>query len=288
MNGTLTRYLYDQEDIIALFSGPANCQTHAVLHGPGIDQPLAFVKDTNADCHPFNAVGLPIVTLQQDGLGSTTSLISETGGFVRSLFLAERYVYDSFGNPTIQAPDGTPRTTSAFGNPYLFTGREYDPESGLYYYRARYYDPRMGRFLQEDPIRGFLEIPLTQHQYSYVINNPVNRIDPKGKLSASIVAAIVGGVVTLTFVALFVLGTRKTIEKANQLRKQQASCDPEKALEADERFRELVEEEAVPKVKLGIAAASVSQASTPEGQALFLGQETGTAIGEVIEGRKRR
>jgi len=188
------RFLYDQEDIWLLVDGTTNCPTHAFLHGPGIDQPLAFVKDTNGDCTFSDAAGFgePIVYLQTDGLGSTTSLVSETGGFFRSLFLAERYTYDAFGQPTITAPDGTPRATSAFGNPYLFTGREYDPESGLYYYRARYYDPRMGRFLQEDPIRGFLEIPLTQHQYSYVINNPVNRIDPKGKLSASIVAAIVG------------------------------------------------------------------------------------------------
>jgi len=204
--GAITRYLYDQEDIVALFAGPTNCQTHAFLHGPGIDQPLAFVKDTNNDCNPFSdAVGLrePIVYLQSDGLGSTTSLVSETGGFFRGLFLAERVTYDSFGMPTITGPgpdnqmdtaDDVILPESAFGNIYFFTGREFDPESGLYYNRHRYWDPHTGRFLQEDPI-GFLsgEVnfysyvgsvgkPLLEtNLYLYAGNNPVNFTDPFGE-----------------------------------------------------------------------------------------------------------
>ncbi len=43
VNGTLTRYLYDQEDIVAMFTGAGTCQTHAVLHGPGVDQPVGFL-----------------------------------------------------------------------------------------------------------------------------------------------------------------------------------------------------------------------------------------------------
>jgi RHS repeat-associated protein len=57
-----------------------------------------------------------------------------------------------------------------------FTGREWDTETGLYSYRARYYDPRVGRFLSEDPVRFAGGINL----YAYVENNPVNRTDPKG------------------------------------------------------------------------------------------------------------
>ncbi|HBQ37507.1 MAG TPA: hypothetical protein DD714_00595 [Candidatus Omnitrophica bacterium] len=109
-----------------------------------------------------------------DGLGSVTALVEDASGVVE-----ERYQYDSFGQPTILAPDGTPRTCSAFGNPFLFTGREYDCESGLYYYRARYYDPRTGRFLQEDPLGLMGAINL----YRYALNNPVNRVDPFGLLS---------------------------------------------------------------------------------------------------------
>jgi RHS repeat-associated protein len=57
-----------------------------------------------------------------------------------------------------------------------YTGREWDPETGLYYYRARYYDPKVGRFISEDPIgfRGGVNF------YSYVGGNPINRLDPFG------------------------------------------------------------------------------------------------------------
>jgi RHS repeat-associated protein len=59
---------------------------------------------------------------------------------------------------------------------YAFTGREWDPEIGLYYYRARYYDPKVGRFVSEDPI-GFAG---GENHYSYVSNDPTTAIDPLG------------------------------------------------------------------------------------------------------------
>ena len=60
----------------------------------------------------------------------------------------------------------------------MFTAREYDSETGLYFYRARYYDPAIGRFISEDPI-GFSGGDL--NLYAYVRNNPVSRIDPYGE-----------------------------------------------------------------------------------------------------------
>lgn len=63
---------------------------------------------------------------------------------------------------------------------YTYTGREWDRETGLYYYRARYYDPIEGRFISKDPI-GFLGGDL--NLFGYVQNNPVNRIDPSGKFT---------------------------------------------------------------------------------------------------------
>ncbi len=141
VNGTLTRYLYDEEDIVGIFTGPTNCQTHVFLHGPGIDQPLGFFRDTNADCNPFvdfGGFGEPIVDLLGDGLGSRVALAAETHGFFRAVFLTERYAYDSFGMPTITGPgpdnqldtgDDVTLTESALGNPFLFTGREYDTDT---------------------------------------------------------------------------------------------------------------------------------------------------------------
>src|SRR5262249_7612629 len=68
-------------------------------------------------------------------------------------------------------------TVSSAGNPYLFTGRELDPESGQYNYRARNYDPMQGRFVQLDPIglQGGINL------YRYCDDSPTNFADPTGQ-----------------------------------------------------------------------------------------------------------
>jgi len=81
-----------------------------------------------------------------DGLGSVKEITDSTGSTV------EKYRYDVYGQPAIFDGLGNPLTESAIGNSYMFTGRRYDKESGLYYYRARYYNSVSGRFLQMDPI----------------------------------------------------------------------------------------------------------------------------------------
>ncbi len=104
-------------------------------------------------------------------LGSVVSVTNSTGTAV------ERYDYDAFGKPTVYDGSFTLLAGgSAIGNPYLYTGREYDKETGLYYYRARYYDPVHGRFLQRDPI-GYGD---GMGVYVYVGNNSLKMIDPFG------------------------------------------------------------------------------------------------------------
>jgi RHS repeat-associated protein len=81
------------------------------------------------------------------------------------------YQYDAFGT--------TLQEMGSVNNPYRFASREWDVESGLYYYRARYYNAVFGRFLQRDPA-GMVDGP---NVYGYVKNNPVNYRDPTGRSS---------------------------------------------------------------------------------------------------------
>ena len=100
----------------------------------------------------------------KDALGSVTEITDATGAIVKT------YEYKTFG--TISGETGS------LENIYTYTGREYDPETGLYYYRARYYDSTLGRFLQKDPIG----ITGGVNEYVYAGNSPVNYVDPWGWL----------------------------------------------------------------------------------------------------------
>src|SRR5262249_16647236 len=99
---------------------------------------------------------------EQDGLSSITSLSNSSG------VLANTYAYDAFGNLTA--------STGTLLNPFQYTGRDYDAETGLRYYRARYYDPKLGRFINEDEIGNDEGASL----YLYVGNAPTSFTDPTG------------------------------------------------------------------------------------------------------------
>jgi RHS repeat-associated protein len=144
-----TVYAYDGDNVVAELDGGGNLLAH-YTQGAGIDEPLAMYQ------------GLTTSYFHADGLGSITSLTDSTGN------VAVSYVYDSFGNLTA--------STGKITNPFQYTGREFDSETGLYYYRARYYDPTSGRFTSEDP-SGPTQGP---NLYSYVYNSPIGSVDPSG------------------------------------------------------------------------------------------------------------
>lgn len=87
----------------------------------------------------------------------------------------DSYEYDAFGN-SFTVIGSTP-------NNYLYRGEQYDPDLGLYYLRARYYNPLSGRFMSRDPEGGKQTEPATLHKYLYAGGNPVNAFDPTGRVS---------------------------------------------------------------------------------------------------------
>jgi RHS repeat-associated protein len=128
------------------------------VHGPGIDEPLEVEHGSGE-----------ILSYHADGLGSIVRMTDTQQNVVQEMSRE----YDAFGNLLEGAAE----------EGYAFTGREWDAETGLYYYRARYYDPKIGRFLSEDPIQwqaGDVNF------YAYALNNPTNLVDPFGLQSADL------------------------------------------------------------------------------------------------------
>jgi RHS repeat-associated protein len=102
-----------------------------------------------------------------DGFGSVRQLTSLAGG------VTDSYNYDAFGN-LLSSPGPTP-------NNYLYRGEQFDSDLGLYYLRARYYNPQTGRFLSRDPEDGNPRNPASLHKYLYAGGDPINGIDPMGR-----------------------------------------------------------------------------------------------------------
>lgn len=149
----VTHYLTDGTEVLAELND--ELQTTAIfIHGPGIDRPLAMIR------------GDEVYYLHADRLGSIRQVSDDDGRLVAS------YDYDEFGVPSER--EGT------FDVPFRYTGRQYDAATGLYYYRARYYDPQLGRFLSPDPLLGTLTDVLSWNPYLYVSNAPLQYRDPLG------------------------------------------------------------------------------------------------------------
>ena len=111
-----------------------------------------------------------------NGSGSVTAITDQEGKLV------ERVSYDAWGVPTFKDYLTDPnnpiiREYSVIGNEILWHGRRYDPETHMYYFRNRTYDPTMGRFLQTDPM-GYKD---SMNLYQAFNMNPVNFIDPFGR-----------------------------------------------------------------------------------------------------------
>jgi len=161
IGGTTTNFLYDGVNAVQELSGTTPA---ANLLSGGIDD--AFQRTDSAGARSFLS----------DALGSTLGLSDSAGT------LQTQYTFEPFGNTSVTGA----ATTSSFA----YTGRELDA-GNLYYYRARYYNPSLQRFMSEDPIRLRGGSP---NFYSYALNSPINKKDPLGRTTVNI-----GGNISLSF-----------------------------------------------------------------------------------------
>jgi RHS repeat-associated protein len=97
--------------------------------------------------------------------------------------LVSTYQYDSYGNLT--------SSTGTVANPWRFAGGYFDSSTGLYKFGARYDDPTLGRWSQQDPVRGHLDDPNSLNRYVYVSDDPVNLTDPSGELPCALAQIII-------------------------------------------------------------------------------------------------
>jgi RHS repeat-associated protein len=160
-----TDYYYDGARVIEeQTTGGATIATYS--YGNYVDEVLTMDRGGNTYYYHQNALATP-------------HALTDSGANV-----VERYTYDVYGSVSVLDaayvllplnPWGTPH--SAVGNPWLFTGRQLDEETGLYFYRARYYDSLKGRFLERDPL-GYID---GMNLYEYVRSRPTRFTDPSGR-----------------------------------------------------------------------------------------------------------
>jgi RHS repeat-associated protein len=159
--GSTTYYYYDDQNMVQEGSS-AMFATRIYVHGAGVDEIVASQAVSSGEWRYHH----------YDGQGNCI-LLTDTSGAIR-----EQYDYDAFGMPYVYNAGGATLAAAAqWGNRFLFTGREWLSELRIYDYRARQYQPELGRFLQPDPKEfGAGDYNL----YRYCHNDPVNKSDPTG------------------------------------------------------------------------------------------------------------
>ncbi len=156
VSGNTYTYYYYQSQVIEEVDG--NNSIKEFIYAGTVDYLICMINNGQQYFFHYNS------------LGSIVGLSNSSGNVV------ERYAYSPYGEVSFFDGGYGLLSESQIGNDYLYTGRRFDSESGLYYFRNRYYNPRLGRFHQFDPI-SFED---GMNLYQYVHSNPINNVDPLG------------------------------------------------------------------------------------------------------------
>ena len=186
---TRTEYLVDPNQAYAqvLEEWDAQAAAGAALPAPSLATVYVYGDDLISQTQ-LALAGNTTHIYHYDGLGTTRALsaynVDTAGNPVTSgpnahASITDRYAYTAFGEPDPAGTSGN--TTGSTDNNYRYTGEQLDPNLGFYYLRARYMDPRSGRFLGMDAWMGSDGQPLSLHKYLYAYANPVMGRDPSGR-----------------------------------------------------------------------------------------------------------
>ncbi len=183
------KFYFDDTNIIAELDSDNNLLA-TYTHRPEIHDDILSAKFSNYAVSPSkggNAISegqvlsdrIGSVYFVKDHVNSVTEILDASGNII------QKYEYSAFGmiksiknsaNQVVNFQDAPIRTS------FTFTGREYEPETKTYHFRARQYDPSIGRFLQQDPDPGKIKSPRSLlTKYAYVENTPTMFNDPTGK-----------------------------------------------------------------------------------------------------------
>ena len=180
MNGGAVKLIYDGDGnrVAKIANGVTTQYLVDDLNPTGYTQVVEEV--VNGTVQRQYTYGLQRISEAQSISGTWTQSFYgyDGGGSIRQLTnastaITDTYNYDAFGN-LLNSTGTTP-------NNYLYRGEQYDSDLGLYYLRARYYNPQTGRFLSRDPENGNPTDPATLHKYLYAGGDPTNRVDPSGR-----------------------------------------------------------------------------------------------------------